>query len=251
MRRWPHRIWAGTGACAVVLFACGLVFADLLGSSNYPPLDASAARIRTYFLHNAVEVRALAFFHVLSALALLCFVAHLHWRMRGESNRALVWAGGVTAGVFLLVSALAYRTLAVPAIAGDPAVSHALFVVSYLAGGPAIAAPLALAILAAGVLARRGGPLPRWMRRLGAVAALLSLVSVGTLLAPLDNRSVLYGVLLLAAILSLLWVLLASLLLAIEPPAGQDQAAPRPREYWDDPLVWWLWDVEAERLAAE
>ena len=35
-----------------------------------------------------------AFFHVLSALALLCFVAHLHWRMRGESNRALVWAGG-------------------------------------------------------------------------------------------------------------------------------------------------------------
>ena len=68
-----ERLWAASGAMAVVLFACGLLFGDLLGSSNYPPLNATLQRLRDYFLHNAPEVRALSFFHALSALALLSF----------------------------------------------------------------------------------------------------------------------------------------------------------------------------------
>jgi hypothetical protein len=44
-----QRIWAASGALAVLLFVCGLVFGDLLGSSNYPPLNASYRRVSSYF----------------------------------------------------------------------------------------------------------------------------------------------------------------------------------------------------------
>jgi hypothetical protein len=65
-----ERLWAASGVLTVVLFAGGLLFADILGTSNYPPLDASASHVRAYFLENASEVRALSLFHVLSSLAL-------------------------------------------------------------------------------------------------------------------------------------------------------------------------------------
>jgi len=34
--------WAATGALTVILFAGGLVFGDLLGTMNFPPLNATA-----------------------------------------------------------------------------------------------------------------------------------------------------------------------------------------------------------------
>jgi hypothetical protein len=147
------RLWAGSGALAVLLFGCGLVFGDLLGSSNYPPLNASYQRLREYFLGNGSEVRALAFFHVLAALALLCFAAFLHdWLRRVEQAggrlATLALVGGAIAAAFLLLSALIYRTLAEPEIARDPALARALVIITYLAGGPAIAVPLTLPIAA-------------------------------------------------------------------------------------------------------
>jgi hypothetical protein len=213
-----RRLWASSGALAVVLFGCGLLFGDLLGSSNYPPLNASYARLRAYFLHSASEVRALAFFHALSALALLCFFAYLANRLRTDGGRSrslsgLALAGGATAAAFLLFSALAYRTLAEPTVMDDAALAHALVVISYLTGGPAIAAPLALPIIAASLLALRGALLPRWTGWLGLCAAALGLASTGTLLGPTNNSTALYGVLLLAAILAFIWLLAASALL--------------------------------------
>ena len=63
-----ERAWAASGALTVVLFAAGLVFGDLLGSDNYPALEASTDEVRRYFLENETEVRALSFFHMLAAL---------------------------------------------------------------------------------------------------------------------------------------------------------------------------------------
>jgi hypothetical protein len=132
-----RRLWAGSGALAVALFGCGLVFGDLLGSANYPPLNASARRLSAYFLTNGSEVRALAFFHLLAAVALACFAAYLsRWPRTTQppagSLSGLALAGGATAGAFLLLSALVYRALA----EGDVVREHALVVLSYLAGGP-------------------------------------------------------------------------------------------------------------------
>lgn len=37
-----QRLWAASGVLTVVLFACGRLFGDVLGTTNFPPLDASA-----------------------------------------------------------------------------------------------------------------------------------------------------------------------------------------------------------------
>src|SRR6516165_9016022 len=81
-----QRLWAASGVLTVVLFACGLLFGDVLGTSNFPALDASASRVRAYFLENASEVRALSFFHVLSAMALVVFAAYIYAYLRRAST---------------------------------------------------------------------------------------------------------------------------------------------------------------------
>ena len=63
-------VWAASGAFAVGLFACGLLFGDLLGTTNFPALNATPSELREYFLRNVSEVRALSFFHLLAAAAL-------------------------------------------------------------------------------------------------------------------------------------------------------------------------------------
>src|SRR5438128_536334 len=119
-----RRLWAASGVLTVVLFASGLLFGDVLGTSNFPALDASASDVRAYFLENASEVRALSFFHVLSAIALVAFAAYIYACLRRESGApaalaALGLAGGAMAAGFLLLSALCYRTLAEPTVARD------------------------------------------------------------------------------------------------------------------------------------
>ena len=63
-------VWAASGAFAVVLFACGLLFGDLLATTNFPALNAAPSQLREYFLRNGSDVRALSFFHLLAAAAL-------------------------------------------------------------------------------------------------------------------------------------------------------------------------------------
>jgi len=212
-----ERVGAASGALTVVLFAVGLVFGDLLGSNNYPPLNASNDAIRRYFIENVSEVRALSFFHALAALALLGFAAYLNTILRREDEGSglpsLAFAGGVAAAVFLLLSAIFYRILTEPAVAQDAALAHAMLVASYLAGGPAISVPFALLVAAAVPTALRGSLLPRWIGWLGIAAVAVSVASTLTMLGPANNRSAIYGILLLAAVLGFAWLLSASLAL--------------------------------------
>jgi hypothetical protein len=217
-----QRLWALSGALAVVLFGCGLLFGDLLGSSNYPALNAPVARVHSYFVHSGSEVRALGFFHVLAALALLCFAVYLH-KLIEESKRssggagATALAGGATAAAFLLLSALTYRVLAEPAVIRSAALTNAFVVVSYLAGGPAVAVPLALTI-AVTVAARPQLALPRWICWIGVAAVVFSVLSTGIVLGPMNNSSAWYGILLLAAVLGFVWTFATSIALAIPRP---------------------------------
>jgi hypothetical protein len=206
-----ERLWAATGLLCVALFGCGLLFGDVVASDPYPRLDEPASAVRRYFLDNEVEVRALAFFHMLSAIALLLFAVYL------RRIAPLAVAGGVTAAAFLFLSALFFRTLAEPAVAGDASVTHALLVLSYLAGGPGISVPLAPLIGAASVAARRNALLPSWICWLGFVAAPVSLASAAVVLGPARNTSALFSLLLIAAGLGFLWLLAASVALVRTP----------------------------------
>jgi hypothetical protein len=213
-----QRWWAASGALAVLLFAVGLLFGDLLGSSAYPRLDAPAATARAYFVSNASNARALAFFHALAALALLTFITYLQMWLRRLDQRSarlapVTLAGGGAAATFMLLSAILYRVLAEPTVARDPALTHALLVFSYLAGGPGIALPLALPIMAGSLTAFRRELLPAWVGWLGSGAVIACVISSGIMLGPMNNSSVWYGVLLIAAVLSLVWMFATSLLL--------------------------------------
>ena len=211
-----QRLWAASGVLTVVLFACGLLFADVLGTTNYPALDASASDVRAYFLENASEARALSFFHVLSAVALVAFAAYIYGYLRRESRApsavaAFALAGGAIAAAFLLLSALCYRTLAEPTVARDAPLAHALLVLSYLTGGPAIAVPLVPMIGAVAAAALRERILARWTGWLGVVTAICGAACTSTLLGPTNNHSATYGILLLGAVLTFAWLVVTSI----------------------------------------
>ena len=215
-------VWAASGALAVALFACGLLFGDLLATTNFPALNATPSQLREYFLRNVSEVRALSFFHLLAAAALAAFAAYLYARLRSTGIRvaALALAGGIIAAAFLAMSALCYRVLAEHSVASDPALAHALVVLSYLAGGPAIGVPLALTAGAFAAAIRHERTFPEWLWWLSIVAVVLGVASATTMLGPTNNGSLVYGVLLLAALLLFSWLVASSLVLVIRSPSG-------------------------------
>lgn len=208
-------VWAASGAFAVALFVCGLLFGDLLATTNFPALNATPSRLREYFLRNVSEVRALSFFHLLAAAALAAFASYLYARLRSAGIRVatLALTGGIIAAAFLAMSALCYRVLAEHSVASDPALAHALVVLSYLAGGPAIGVPLALTAGAFAAAIRRERILPGWLYWLSIAAVVLGVASATTMLGPTNNGSVVYGVLLLAAVLLFAWLVASSLVL--------------------------------------
>jgi hypothetical protein len=229
--RW-QRAWAASGVLCVVLFGCGLFFADVL-APGYPALDDSFEDTAGYFDENEVEVRALGFFHVLAAIALLFFATYVGAFIRRTASEsgglaALAVAGGATAAGFLLLSALLFRALAEPEVSGDEGTQHAVLVLSYLAGGPAITVPLAPMIGACSVVVLRYGGLPAWIGWLGLAAAAVCLASAAMLLGPAENTAPLFGLLLLAAGFGFLWLLSASAAMAIRLRHAPPSAGPGP-----------------------
>jgi hypothetical protein len=225
-RRRIEAVWAATGALTVVLFGCGLLFGDVLGTTNYPALNASSFQLRQYFMRNVPEVRALSLFHLLAAVALAAFASYLYPTLRASGVRlaALALAGGSIGATFLALSALCYRVLADPSVAGDPALAHALLVLSYLAGGPAIGVPLALTAGAFAAAIRRERTLPVWLWLLSTVAAVLGVATVTTLLGPTNNSSAAYGVLLFGAVALFVWLVASSVVLLWRALRAEDRA---------------------------
>ncbi len=218
--------WAATGALTAVLFGCGLLFGDLLGTTNYPALNASSFQLRQYFMRNVSEVRALSLFHLLAAAALAAFASYLYPTLRAAGMRvaALALAGGTIGAAFLALSALCYRVLAERSVAGDPPLAHGLLVLSYLAGGPAIGVPLALTAGAFAAAIRRERTLPGWLWWLSTVAAVLGVATVTTLLGPTNNSSAAYGLLLLGAVALFAWLAASSAVLLGRTLRAEDRA---------------------------
>jgi hypothetical protein len=199
----PARVeaaWAVSGALTVALFASGLLFGDLIATTNFPALNATPPQLREYFLRNVSEVRALSFFHLLAATALAAFASYLYATLRAAGARvaALALAGGVMGAAFLALSALCYRALAERSVASDPALAHAL---------------VALAAGAFAAAIRGDRTFPGWLWWLSIVAVVLGAASAIAMLGPTDNSSFVYGVLLLAAVVLFAWLVASSLVL--------------------------------------
>lgn len=85
LRSLIDRALAGTGAVFVVLFAGGLIVADLIPTTTFPTPTQPADEVVAYFTENRGAVRALATFHAFAALALLVFAAHLSAVLRAAA----------------------------------------------------------------------------------------------------------------------------------------------------------------------
>jgi hypothetical protein len=204
---------AACGPLFVLLFALGLVFADVIASDSYPSPDRPLAEIRSYFTDNADEVRALSFLHSLAAIALLLFSARLAALVRTPDGArsglaALALGAGATAAAFLLASAFLFWTLAQSATLADPALTRSLFDLGFLAGGVAVILPLSAAIGA--VLLATGAELHRWIRVVGLLAIVLAPAGALSLLfppGPGDADDVAFQVAEFSLLLGFLWVL--------------------------------------------
>jgi hypothetical protein len=217
------RLFAVSGLLFLGFFACGLVLADLLATTAFPPPSATLAEIAAYFSQNDLAVRGLSVCHAFAALALMIFGAVLsHHIRRGGPNVFAVIAqvGGGVAGGFLLLDAALFWVIALPDVSSAPALLRALHGLSYLCGGVALALPLAALIGAASLGALRSDSLPRWLAWTGLVTTIDCLIYGTSLVAASGYWSP--SGLVLAAVLPLLWIFATSIVLIRgQPLRGQ------------------------------
>lgn len=217
-RLLPDRLAALAGVIFVASAGAGAALGDPYDPTTEPnptqPADALAAAL----VRNRDQARLGAYLVLIGVFFFFWFIAYLHGRLReaeGEQGwLASVTLGGglVAAAVFLLGASMGFASSELSSYGADAQVAKTFFVWGWNAAN--IAAPPMIALVAATtVLALRLGLFPRWFRWFGvAWTALLAMA----LLANMAG---------LGSMLSLVWVLAASLVLLIRPQA----LAPRAR----------------------
>lgn len=196
-----ERLAAGAGLVFVVLSIVSLVVnpvADALGDE--------ASVVAEKLAENQAGALVSVAVGVLAALALVWFAASLRSTLRQAEGEAgvlseVAFAGGVMAGVTILVSSALTRTAAeFVRRQGDS--EGARLAASLEESTMAVATAFALALLmgATFVIALRHRAIPRWLAWVGAVGAALSLVPI-------------YPIFVFGVLIALFWVAALSIVL--------------------------------------
>jgi hypothetical protein len=201
----------------LVLFALGLLAADIVSGASFPGPSRTAAEVADYVTANRTEVRWLAFFHGFAALALMLFAVHVGDAIgralpEDRPRRVIAVVGGAVAGTFLLLDAVLFWLLALPATSNDPAVLGAVHAFSYLCGGVALILPLGAFIGVASWAALDAGYLPRWLAWIGVAATVEAVLYWATVTGERGAWSP-SGVFVTLAVVPLLWIGAASVVL--------------------------------------
>ena len=180
-----------TALCYVLFFVASLVAPGLTGPGAGVPLvtpyssDAQVAQYLATAGPGGTPVAA--FCQAVSALALLAFVPYAaRYVRRSAPNGAqagFVLACGTTAAAFLLLSASAQWVLGRPGTGADLRVYRAVMDLTFTTGAAAQVATTGLLIGAIATAARASRTLPGWLTWLGLAVAVLSVLSVASLLA--------------------------------------------------------------------
>jgi hypothetical protein len=111
-------------------------------------------------------------------------VADFVLQMQGEASQllALIRVAGVLSAAFLLVCGLFGLALIPVSTGGDLALVGTLRTLNFLSGGTLHMASLGLFVGAASLAARRARALPRWIIWWGIVQAVVSILSLASLL---------------------------------------------------------------------
>ncbi len=200
-----------TGLVCGIVFVGGLALVGMLIPATAPPNLPSSdpADIQRFFLENGTATRVQALIQTVAAALLATFaaaVAGLVGRSepRPSALAAATIGGGLLAAAFLALSALLAGTPGAEQNTGSAATVSALRQLSFFVGGAGHTAWLGVFVGAASLATRRAGALPRWLTTAGLVSAVLSVLSLislvvepAALLIPLGRFS---GLLVIAAI---------------------------------------------------
>ncbi len=181
---------AVSGLLAAMVFIAGLPLTGMLATSEIPRPDAPATETQRYFLANGDVAVLDALVHSATALLLVAFAGSLTALVRRVEPRPsgladMTLGAGALAAAFLTVSALLGGVLGAEQITDSPATVGALRQLSFFLGGAGHTAFLGLLVGAASLATLRANALPRWLTTAGLVSAIISTLSLLSLvLAP-------------------------------------------------------------------
>jgi len=200
-----------------ILVLVGVILPTVMaGGRHFPsPFEPDASRWFAEYRHAAL---ATAFLVFSSAVPLGIFTAASSSRLQFLGMKVagihIALFGGIAASVALATSAFAQWALAQPGISEASAVTHALHLFAFAAGGPGFAVPFGLLIAGCAVVGGLQRLLPRWLMWAGLVLSAAAELSVFALVwEP--------AVFLLPVVrfLGLLWMLAMAARLPVSRPA--------------------------------
>lgn len=169
-------------AVSLALAVAGLAGSAILtGGQTFISPFSPAELVAAYFHGNPEAVRLASLFQFGSAVPLGIFAATVYARQLKLGVRvpgpAIGFFGGITASVFLMVSALLGWVLSRPEITSDVTLTHALSFLAFITGGVAFVVGLGLLVAGIAVPALILRLVPRGLAWTGLVIAALSELS--------------------------------------------------------------------------
>ncbi len=179
-------------AVSLGLTVCGLLSSAILtGGQTFVSPFSPAGQVAAYFHGHPDAVRLASLFQFGSAVPLGIFAATVYARQLRLGVRvpgpAIGFFGGVTASIFLMLSAAVGWVLSRPEITTDVTLTHALSFLAFITGGVAYVVGLGLLVAGIAVPALILRFVPRWLAWAGLViAALAELSFLSMVIEPLQ-----------------------------------------------------------------
>ncbi len=179
-------------AVSLGLTVCGLLSSAILtGGQTFVSPFSPAGQVAAYFHGHPDAVRLASLFQFGSAVPLGIFAATVYARQLRLGVRvpgpAIGFFGGITASIFLMLSAAVAWVLSRPEITTDVTLTHALSFLAFITGGVAYVVGLGLLVAGIAVPALLLSFVPRWLAWAGLViAALAELSFLSMVIEPLQ-----------------------------------------------------------------
>ncbi|MDJ0356698.1 hypothetical protein [Paenarthrobacter sp. PH39-S1] len=162
----------------VVGLAAGAI---MTGGHTFASPFSAAGQVAAYFQENSDAVRLASMIQLGSAVPLGIYAATVYAQQLRLGVRVpgpgIGFFGGITAAVFLMLSALVAWVLSRPEITTDVTLTHALSFFAFIAGGVGYVVGMGLLVAGIAVPALILGFVPRWLAWTGLVIAALSELS--------------------------------------------------------------------------
>jgi hypothetical protein len=199
----------------LAMFVLGALVNSFMSTGGiYPVPSDSAQHVVEWRTANANTVRITAIFGALAGLAIMWHGAWLAAVVRQRTNNReaslVAFAGGLTAGGFMLFGAMLQWIIESPETLADVPLMRAIDRLIYAVTGPGSVVGFLFLVGASALVLRRTTLLPPWLCTLGVVAGAVSLLALA-LLVPENGEA--FAFVSIGRFPSLLWLLASAILI--------------------------------------